>query len=224
VTVNLERHEGTIVAFLDDGKANALSFEMIAGLQLALATSIEENVPLVIAGRKGCFSAGFELQIMRSGDRTRIAQLVDQGTLLFREIFAAPIPVLAACTGHALAAGALLLLAADYRIGQPGPHKIGLNETQIGIVLPQFAIDMARFRLSPNRLIAATLFASILSPEEAREVGYLDRIEADAPLTARTLAQEVASMNPSVFAKTKRRLNADIAHQLTDPHHADGQP
>jgi enoyl-CoA hydratase len=224
VTVSMERHEGTIVAFLDDGKANALSFEMIAGLQSALATSIDENVPLVMAGREGNFSAGFELQIMRSGDRDRIAQLVDQGTLLFREMFAAPIPILAACTGHALAAGALLLLAADYRIGQCGPHKIGLNETQIGIALPQFAIDMARLRLSPNRLIAATLFASILSPEEACEVGYLDRIAEDAHKAARTLAQEVASMSSSVFAKTKRRLNAEIVRQLSEPHHSDGRP
>src|SRR5665213_2013814 len=148
----MERHEGAIVAILDDGKANALSFEMIAGLQSALAAAIHENVPLVIAGREGYFSAGFELDIMRSGDGTLIAQLVDQGTLLFRDLFAAPVPVLAACTGHALAAGALLLLASDYRIGQPGSHKIGLNETQIGIALPQFAVDMARLRQSPNRL------------------------------------------------------------------------
>jgi enoyl-CoA hydratase len=220
----MERHEGTILAVLDDGKANALSFEMIAGLQLALATSIDENVPLVITGREGCFSAGFELQIMRSGDRERIAQLVDQGTVLFREMFAAPIPVLAACTGHALAAGALLLLAADYRIGQPGPHKIGLNETQIGIALPQFAVDMARLRLSPNRLLAATLFASILTPEGACEVGYLDRIEEDARMAARTLAQEVASWNSSAFAKTKKRVNAEIVRQLSEPPHSDGQP
>jgi enoyl-CoA hydratase len=223
VTVELERHEGTMVALLDDGKANALSFEMIAGLQLALAASIEENVPLVIAGRPGYFSAGFDLQVMRSGDPARIGQLVDQGALLFRQVFAAPIPVLAACTGHALAAGALLLLAADYRIGQPGPHKIGLNETQIGLDLPQFAVDMARLRLSPNRLLAATLFADILSPEEACAVGYLDRITEDAGAATRALAEEVALLNSSVFARTKKRLNAEIVRRLSEPANSDGQ-
>jgi enoyl-CoA hydratase len=219
VTVDIERHEGALVAHLDDGKANALSFEVIAGIQLALTTAIEESAPLVIAGREGCFSAGFDLQIMRSGDRDRVASLVGQGTQLFRDMFAAPIPVLAACTGHALAAGALLLLASDYRIGQPGPHKIGLNEIQIGIALPQFAIDMARLRLSPDRLLAATLFARILHPEEALEVGYLDQIEDDARGAALAMALGLASMSPSVFAKTKMRLNAAIVRQLSEPDH-----
>jgi enoyl-CoA hydratase len=216
VTVDIQRHEGGLLAHLDDGKANALSFDVIAGLQLALTAAIEENLPLVIAGREGCFSAGFDLQIMRSGDRARVAHLVGQGTQLFRQMFAAPVPVVAACTGHALAAGALLLLASDYRIGQPGPHKIGLNETKIGIALPQFAIDMARLRLSPNRLLAATLFARIHSPEEAREVGYLDQIEDDAPGTALAMTLDLASMNSSVFAKTKSRLNAVIVRQLSE--------
>jgi enoyl-CoA hydratase len=217
MTVDMERHESALVAHLDDWKANALSFEVIAGLQLALTTAIEESVPLVIAGREGCFSAGFDLQIMRSGDRAQVAHLVGQGTQLFREMFAAPIPVLAACTGHALAAGALLLLASDYRIGQLGAYKIGLNETQIGIALPQFAIDMAGLRLSPHRLLAVTLFARILGPEEALDVGYLDQIEDDALGAALAMALDLASMNPSVFAKTKTRLNAAIVQQLSAP-------
>ena len=203
-----------MVACMDDGKANALGFEMIAGLRSALATSIAENAPLIIAGREGYFCAGFELQIMRSGDRGRVSSLVTQGSLLFQEMFAAPIPVLAACAGHALAAGALLLLAADYRIGQPGPYKMGLNETRIGIALPQFAVDMARFRLSTNRLIAATLFASILSPEEACDVGFLDRLAPDARIAAHSLASDLTSIDLSVFAKSKVRINAEIVGQL----------
>ena len=205
-----------MVARMDDGKANALGFEMITRLRSALATSIDEKVPLLIAGRDGCFSAGFELQIMRSGDRDRIWSLVDEGCLLFEEMFAAPIPVLAACTGHALAAGALLLLAADYRIGQPGPYKIGLNETRIGIALPQFAVDMARFRLSTHRLIAATLFASILSPEEACGYGFLDRTEADARSAAHSLSSDMASLDLSVFARSKKRITAEIVRQLRE--------
>jgi len=206
VTVSLERSEGLLVARLDDGKANALGFEMIAGIRTALTMSIAEKAPLVIAGREDCFCAGSDLHIMRSGDRDRVSSLVIHGTLLFREMFAAPIPVLAACTGHAL--------AADYRIGQTGPYKVGLNETRIGIALPQFAVDMARFRLSTNRLIAATLFASILSPEEACDVGFLDRLAPDARIAADSLARELTSIDLSVFAQSKERLNAEIVGQL----------
>jgi enoyl-CoA hydratase len=219
VTVALERSAGLLVARLDDGKANALGFEMIDGIRAALAMSIAEKAPLVIAGREDCFCAGFDLHIMRSGDRDRVSSLVAQGSLLFQEMFAAPIPVLAACTGHALAAGALLLLAADYRIGQPGPYKVGLNETRIGIALPQFAVDMARFRLSTNRLTAATLFASILSPEEACDVGFLDRLAPDARIAADSLASDLTSIDLSVYAKSKERLNAEIVGRLDEVYH-----
>jgi enoyl-CoA hydratase len=221
VTVRIERSGGVISAFLDDQKANALGFEVIADLRSALETSTSVKAPLVITGRVGFFSAGFDLHIMRNDDRDRTSALVEQGSLLFREMFAAPIPVLAACTGHALAAGALLLLAADYRIGQPGQYTIGLNETRIGIALPQFAVDMARFRLSTNRLLAATLFASILGPEEACDFGFLDRIETDSFVAAHSLATEMASLDLAAFAKSKERLNAGIVRQLSEPDHRD---
>jgi enoyl-CoA hydratase len=221
VVVRIERNEGVISVFIDDEKANALGFEVIAGLRSALETSTRENAPLVIVGRVGYFSAGFDLQIMRSGDRDRISALVEQGSLLFGEMFAAPIPVLAACTGHALAAGALLLLAADYRIGQQGKYTVGLNETRIGIALPQFAVDMARFRLSTNRIIAATLFASILGPEEACDFGFLDRVESDSYAAAHSLAEEMAALDLVAFAKSKKRVNAEIVRQLSEPDHRD---
>jgi enoyl-CoA hydratase len=216
MTVGIEQADGIMVACIDDGKANVLNLEMIAELRSVLESAIEEKVPLIMSGREGYFSAGFDLEIMRSGDRDRISELAGQGSLLFREMLAAPIPVVAACGGHALAAGALLLLAADYRIGQPGRYTIGLNETRIGIALPQFAIDIARFRLSTIRLVAATLFASVLSPEEARDFGYLDRIEPEALTAAHALATDMASVGLAAFATSKRRLNVEIVRQLSE--------
>jgi enoyl-CoA hydratase len=216
MTVGLERVDGTVMASIDDGKANALNLEVIAELRSALESAIDEKSPFIITGREGYFSAGFDLKIMRSGDRERISELAGQGSLLFREILAAPIPVLAACAGHALAAGALLLLAADYKIGQPGGYTIGLNETRIGIALPQFAIDIARFRLSTKRLVAATLFATILNPEEACDFGYLDRIEPDARTAAHVLATGMASVGLAAFATSKKRMNAEIVRQLSE--------
>jgi len=217
VTVMVERSQHALTATMDDGKANALTLEAISGLSSALRSSVDENAPLVITGRSGYFSAGFDLGVMRSGDRDLVATLTSQGFLLFREMLSAPIPILAVCTGHALAAGALLLLAADYRIGQPGAYQLGLNETRIGIALPQDAIDLARFRLSTNHLAAATLFATIVTPDLACDFGYLDRIDAEPLEAARSLATEIASADLRAFAKTKRRMNTEIVHQLSGP-------
>jgi enoyl-CoA hydratase len=215
VSVTLERGGHVLTAVMDDGKANALTFEAIAGLRSALATSTEEKVPLVIAGRRGCFCAGFDLRIMRSGDRDLVASLADEGFRLFRQLYSAPVPVIAACTGHALAAGALLLLASDYRIGPLGAGQIGLNEIRIGIALPQPAVDMARFRLNPVHLMAATLFATVVTPEEACAVGYLDRVDPDPRAAALATAADIASADLRAFARTKQRMHAGIVAQLS---------
>jgi enoyl-CoA hydratase len=217
VIVAIERREGVITTTIDDGKANALNFEVIAELRAAVAASTKEKSPLVIAGREGYFSAGFDLRIMRSGDGDRVSALVNEGIQLFGEMFAAPIPVLAACSGHALAAGALLLLAADYRIGEPGHYTLGLNETRIGIALPQFAIDMARLRLRNNRLVAATLFASLVGPEDACDYGYLDAIESDASTAAHAKGAEIAGVGLAAFGASKKRMNAEIVRRLSEP-------
>jgi enoyl-CoA hydratase len=100
------------------------------------------------------------------------------------------------------------------RIGRPGTYQLGLNETRIGIALPQPAVDMARFRLGTHRLAAATLFATLVAPDRACDFGYLDRID-ESPLTAaRDAAVAIASVGLRAFAGTKRRMNAEIVDQL----------
>jgi enoyl-CoA hydratase len=222
MTVTVERADGVVTAVMDDAKANALTFEVITGLRSALALAVDERAPFVIAGRSGYFSAGFDLRVMRSGDRDRITSLANEGFALFRDLYTAPIPVLAACTGHALAAGALLLLAADYRFGPHGEYQIGLNETRIGIALPQPAVAMARFRLSTNALVGATVFATVVGPEAACDVGYLDRTVTDPRLEAHTSAVEIGAVDLRVFDTTKQRVNAEILGQLNEgpAHHA----
>src|SRR3546814_19614665 len=88
-------------------------------------------------------------------------------------IFGHPQPVVVAVTGHALAAGALLTLACDTRIGADGPSKIGLNETAIGMGLHQSATELAAARLSPAHVTRAAIQAEISHPAGAVEPGYL---------------------------------------------------
>ena len=76
-------------------------------------------------------------------------ELVTGGAELLMRIFTYPMPVVCACTGHALAMGSLVLLAADVRIGAAGDFKLGLNEVAIGMGLPIFATELARYRLTP---------------------------------------------------------------------------
>src|SRR5262249_52732794 len=116
-----------------------------------------------------------------------------------------PRPVVAACTGHALAAGAILLLVADQRIGALGDFKIGLNEVAIGLTLPVFAVELARDRLSKRHFTAAATQAAIYDPDGAVDAGYLDRTEAAdvLPEAAFAEASRLAELG-NAFGYTKK--------------------
>jgi enoyl-CoA hydratase len=203
-----------MVTTVDDGKVNALSFEVMAGMRSAIAAATEQGRPLVISGRDGCFSAGFDLAVVNSGDQDSIIALFAEGAELYKAMVTAPIPVIASCTGHALAGGALLLLSADYRIGRNGTYRLGLNEVRIGLALPNFAITLATHRLERRYLTAATMFAEVVSPERAVDMGYLDESVDDPLSRACALAQELAALPLDPFAVTKRRIRRSLQQEL----------
>jgi len=214
MAVMTERDGAVLVATMDDGKANALTFAGVEELQAAVASAIEQACPLVITGRQGTFCAGFDLSVMLSGDLSQVRAILTAGRGLYRAIVEAPIPVIAACGGHALAGGAILLLAADHRIGRAGPYKIGLNEVQIGMGLPEFAVTMARHRLDPRRLTAATCFAEVGTGVRAVEMGYLDELADDPIAAALFLANKLAEFSHDAFALTKSRVRAPLVEAL----------
>jgi enoyl-CoA hydratase len=197
------------VITLDDGKANALGHDMLAGIQAALDRAEAEAQAVVLAGRPGRFCAGFDLRVLTSG-RAAAEPLVKAGSALFLRLYGLRLPVVAACTGHALAGGALLLLVSDARIGAEGAFKLGLNEVAIGIPLPVLVRRLAEDRLDPRRRIEATLLARVYDPTGAREAGYLDEVVAEEALSARALARarELARLPVRAFTESKASLRS----------------
>ena len=177
---------------IDNGKANALSPSVIAALGDALSRAEDageaEVGALLITGTPGMLSGGFDLEVMRSGAQAA-GELVTDGGELFSRMFGAPVPVIVACPGHAIAAGALLLLGADARVGARGAFRIGLIETQIGMVLPRWAVELARERLSMRHFQAATVGARIYDPDGAVDAGFLDQVVAPEELADAAVAE-----------------------------------
>ena len=209
--------EGT-TAFvqMDDGKANALSGPMIDALLSALARAEKEASAMVLASRPDRFCAGFDLRVMMSSPAAA-KELLGHGANLLMKLYGASIPLVVACTGHALAGGALVLLTGDVRVGAAGAFRIGLNEVSIGMPVPVLAMELSRDRLSPTELARATLMAQIYGPEEAAKIGYLDAVvpAADVLARAREEAARLGALPRSPFAATKTRLRSKtIAHVL----------
>ncbi len=210
--VRYELREGVAWIRLDDGKANALSPTALSALDEAFDRAEGEADAAVLGGRPGRFSAGFDLAVMGAGlDPMRA--LVLQGAELCARLLEFPRPVVAACTGHALAAGALTLLSTDYRVGARGAFKIGLNETAIGMTLPHFAIDLARGRLSKRHFARATAQAEIYTPDTAVDAGFLDDVAdpEDLEEVAHDAALRLMAVDRQAFAATKGRGDGDLA-------------
>ena len=212
------RLDGSVaVLVFDDGKANVLNDESIAALHAALDRAQQEAGAVVLVGRPGRFSGGFDLSVMGS-DVATMQALVESGAQLLLRIWEFPRPVVIACTGHAVAGGAMFLLAADYRTGLEGEWSIGLNETAIGMPLPTFAVELARARLSPRFFTRAALHAELYDGAGAVEVGYLDEAVAPDVLLDRSMAKatEMARFEASGYGPSKRRMRHALARFVRD--------
>jgi len=199
------------VLTMDDGRANAVTHGMIEALHAALDRAEKEAHATLLLGRPGRFSAGFDLSVMTAGpDQAR--GLVKAGAELLIRMYLHPQPLIAGCTGHALAAGALLLLASDTRLGTAGEFKIGLNEVSIGLRLPIFGIALARDRLSKRYFTGATIGGTVYSPEDAKAAGYLDRVVSpdDLVAAARAEAARQADLPTGALAQTKKDARASV--------------
>lgn len=213
VTTTIE--DGVAVVRFDDGKVNVLSHEALDGLGAALDWAAADAGAVCIVGREGKFSAGFDLSVMSAGPEAA-GNLVSHGIDLLQRIFVHPQPVVAAVTGHALAAGALLVLSCDVRIGADVPAKIGLNETSIGLPLVGFTLELPRERLDPKVLSRATLAAEVYDPHGAVAVGYLDRVVAADRCVDEAVAEarRLAGYEPGSYALTKEALRRPFVERI----------
>ena len=218
------RDHGVMICHIDDGKANALSTAVIASVIAAVDEA--ENDPgvtaLIVHGREGKFSAGFDLTVMRGGDMAAMSNLVSDGGELVRRLYGSKVPVVAACTGHALAAGALVLLGCDVRVGADVDCKIGLNEVAIGMVLPDWAFTIATARLSNRHLQRSVATARVTNAVDAVDVGFLDEVAAEPVLdVAVDRAAEFAALDPRAYAGTVEKLRSHVLAEMDDQIAAD---
>ncbi|MEO6989313.1 MAG: crotonase/enoyl-CoA hydratase family protein [Aquihabitans sp.] len=212
-----ELDDGIAVIALDDGKANVFSTAALEVLEGHLDRVEADGArALVLVGRPGRFSAGFDLGEMMGGDEGMRA-LVVRGARWWMRLYGLGIPTVAACTGHALAGGAITLLSCDVRIGADVPSKIGLNEVAIGMTLPKFIVELARDRISTQHL-TAVVTGTVYDPAGAVTVGFLDRVVDEAAVFDEAMAEArmLAERRTSAYAATKTKLRGALIATLLD--------
>lgn len=202
----------------DDGKVNAVGFNLIEQFNKALDEAEQHANAVVFHGGEGKFCGGFDLSVMKSGDEEKQNKLVQAGADLIVRLYGYPLPVIVAAEGHSIALGAIMLMAADLRIGKDGGTKYGLNETAIGMVLPPFGMELAKARLSLTSQTEALLFSRIFEGKEAVKAGFLDAaVPQDQVLrTAMGYAEKLKMLPRADFAESKIQLRKATIEKMKD--------
>lgn len=203
--------DGVAVIALDDGKANALGAQMWAELNTALDKAEADDAIVVITGRDGMMSGGFDLKEMGGGPQDAL-ELTSKGSKFARRIMAHPRPVIMAAPGHTIAMGAFLALACDYSMIKDGAFKVGLNETLIGMTMHNFGIEMGRYHLAKNYFNRCVINAEIFDPKGAMHAGFFDRVvpAEQWPMAIAMVGKMFGQLNAKAFRETKLRSRKEI--------------
>ena len=203
---------------LDDGKANVFSPKMIQNVNECLDKVPTESGALIITGREGMFSAGFDLKIISAGDTQATMDMSLSGFKLLSRIFSFPRPVLAACSGHGIALGTFLLCCCDYRIGVKGDFMIGANEMRTNMVIPIPILELISHRGSSSHKYRAILGAEMYSLQNGVEAGLIDEIvdSNDLMEAAKLKAKDLASMGHPSYSLTTELFIREPLHKIND--------
>ena len=215
--VKYQLEQGVATLTLQNGKVNAISHQVIEALNLALDQAEQAKAVVVISGQAGMLSAGYDLAVMKESMSAAMA-LVEKGSRLTRRMLSFPYPIVVACSGHAIAKGAFLLLAADYRIGVEGGFKIGLNEVAIGMTMHHAGVELARGRLAPVFFNRAVLLAEMFSPADAVTAGFLDMAVAPDRFASvvEAVSQGMTKLDMKSHYLTKLKARAHLLQSLDE--------
>ena len=207
--------DGVATLTLSNGKVNAISPDVVAALNAALDRAEQDRAVVIITGQAGILSGGYDLKIMTSSPQAAI-DLVASGSTLTRRMLSHPFPIVIACSGHAVAKGAFLLLSADYRIGVEGPFSIGLNEVQIGMTMHHAGIELARNRLNTSAFGRSVINGEMYDPQGAVQAGFLDKLVPAQDLVdaARTAALQLKKINMKAHHQTKLKVRKAFLETL----------
>jgi enoyl-CoA hydratase len=209
---------------MDDGKVNVMSNAMQAALHHALDRAESDKAIVVLAGRSGVFSAGFDLTTLRAGGPDARTMVIG-GFALSARLLSFPSPVIVACSGHAIAMGLFLLLSGDYLVGTEGPFKFQANEVAMKLTMPRAAVEILRQRLSPACFPRAATLSESFNPANAVSAGILDEVVTEDELIARVqqIAESTTTLDPDAHRKSKLRVRERTLEALRAALEADSE-
>ena len=199
---------GILTLRLAHGKASALDLELCKELQREVEAAAEspDIRALIITGTGSIFSAGVDLPRMINSGKEYTQDFVEALDAVLRALFLFPKPAVVAANGHAIAGGAILAFACDYRLMSGG--RIGVPEALVGVPFPPLALEIVRFAVPRQHLQPMLYLAKTVEVAEAKSIGIIDEIVPAENLMTRAMemARQLAEITPDAFRLTKRQI------------------
>jgi enoyl-CoA hydratase len=218
--------DGVRLLRLDRPPANAINTDFLQALHDAVSEAeADDRVrAVIVTGTGRFFSAGLDIKEMAAKGAGELAKLGGGKDGIYR-LWRSAKPTIAMVDGHALAGGAILMLACDFRIASLGAFKIGVTETALGLPLPNGAFQIARFGIPAEHARSVLLGAGSYDPEGARDVGLVDEVVTQETLEARCFARaaQLGAHPTAAYAFQKYLLQAEAnqaVHSPADPGNA----
>ena len=192
---------------------NALDAHLIRALREAVESAPANGArALVLSGRTGMFSGGLDVPSLLALDRAAMQAVWTDFFALLRALAASPVPIVAAITGHSPAGGAVLSIFCDYRVMARGTYRIGLNETQVGLVVPEVIQATLRRLLGSHRAERLMVAGALLDAEQALAAGLVDELIEAELVVGRAIGwlQDLLALPAQAMHETRRIARADL--------------
>ena len=215
-TLSQENNVSTIR--LDDGKANAFSYEMLTRFNELLAEVPRDSGSLIITGRDGLFSGGFDLKTLATGDIDKIKKMVILGYKTLLDLYGFDRPIIAAVSGHSIALGLFVTCCADYRIAIDGQYICQANEVRNNMDIPTQIMEILKARVNKNYFYPAVYHSDAYSMKDSIAVGYIDEVVSEDRFMERVMekALELSSLPHPFYLNTKHFAQGDVIQKITD--------
>jgi enoyl-CoA hydratase len=191
---------------------NALNADVLQSLILQfeeIAKNDQVRVVVITGAGQRAFVAGADIHSMSELQGRAIADYLELGQRAMRHIEQCRVPVIAAVNGFALGGGLELALSCDLIICSTSA-KLGQPEVNLGII-PGFGGTqrlIQRCGIGVARRLCYT--GELLTAEEGKSVGLVDKVVSDDALSAESVAWAtlIAQKAPLAVQGAKRVIRA----------------
>jgi enoyl-CoA hydratase/carnithine racemase len=216
----IQHDHGILELRLARPPVNALNPELVTALKQAIEQAPNEGAAaLVLSGSPGLFSAGLDIPALLQLDRDAMRAFWRDFFGLCAALARSPVPIAAAVTGHSPAGGAVLAIFCDYRVMARGEYKIGLNEVQVGLTVPDCIQAALRRLVGAYRAERLLIEGAMLDADDALAAGMVDELTDVDHVVTRTLAwlAPLLQLPRQAMLATRAMARANLTRLFDDP-------